>query len=419
MAGEERNWCGELRYDAATVARPQSLDELQTLVADAPKVKALGTRHSFSRVADSPGGILVDLAELPASVRVDHDTMTAAVPARWRYSQVTPELDSAGVALPNLGSLPHISVGGAIATGTHGSGDTNQVLSAHVCGLTYVAHDGTLRTVDRGDPELPALAVGLGAFGIVTELVLDVEPTYQVAQDYYAQPTWARFLAELDDVMSSAYSVNVHGSFGSDLLNGLWLKHRLADGQTAIDRPVDWFGATLVDVEDTGTGRHTLLGGTPGPWHERLPHFTPTGAPSTDGDELQSEYMVARSDAPAALEALRGLASTIDPHLHGFELRSIAADELWMSTAYQRDTFSIGLTWKQHPEEVRAALPVIERALEPFAPRAHPGKLSAMTGEVLAERQPRLRDFFAVVDRLDPTATFGSPYLDALRPEAL
>ena len=416
MVTEERNWCGELRYEAAEVVRPTSVEQLQELVAAAPRAKALGTRHSFSRVADTPGGLLIDLEQLPAAVSVDLGTMTATVPARWRYAQATTELERAGVALPNLGSLPHISVGGAVATGTHGSGDTNQVLSAHAAGLKYVAHDGELRVVERDDPDLPALAVGLGAFGIVTEVVLDVEPSYQVAQDYYAQPSWARFLDELDAVMASTYSVNVHGSFGPDLLNGFWVKHRLAPGQDAVERPAEWFGASLVDVEDTGTGRHTLLGGRPGPWNQRLPHFTPEGEPSAQGDELQSEYMVARADAPAALEALRRLAPLIDPHLHGFELRTIAADDLWMSTAHGRDTFSIGFTWKQHPDEVRAALPAIEAALDPFAARPHLGKLSAMSGDVLAERQPRAVDFFDVIDRLDPTGTFASPYLDALRP---
>ncbi|MEM8923716.1 MAG: FAD-binding protein [Actinomycetota bacterium] len=415
----ERNWCGELVYQAAEVRSPTTVDELQALVASAATVRALGTRHSFSTVADTPGGLLLDVTHLDTGITVDHQAMTATVPAGAPYGVVADALHAEGVALPNLGSLPHISVAGATATATHGSGDTNQVLSAAIVGLELITADGTLTSIDRASADLPALAVGLGAFGVITRVTLAVEPTYQVAQDVYLQPTWATFLGRLDEIMASAYSVNVHGHFAPDDLRAFWIKQRLdVDAHGAPvppERPPTWFGATLHE----GAARspsHTVIGGVPGPWSERLAHFRIEAPPSLGGDELQSEYMVARADAPDALRALRRMGDAIDPHLHGFELRSIAADDLWMSPAYGRDTFSIGFTWKQHPAEVRALLPPIEEALAPFAPRPHMGKLFAMGRSELADRLDRLDDWLALVDAYDPTGAFANPFLAALRP---
>ncbi len=418
----ERNWCGELVYQAADVIQPTSVEQVQELVASADRVKALGARHSFSAVADSPGGLLLDMTELDTGVAVnqspDNTTMTATVPGGASYGMVCDALEAKGLALQNLGSLPHISIAGGTATGTHGSGDTNQVLSAAIAGLELVTADGSLVNIDRSSPDLAAMAVGLGAFGVITKVTLDVEPSFMVLQDVYVGPAWSTFLDNLDEVMASAYSVNVGGNFSPDNLRSFWVKHRLpvdSSGAPVVpDRPSTLFGGTLYDSDEVRNPAATPLG-VPGPWSQRLAHFRLDAAPSVGGDELQSEWFVARADAADALRALRTMGDRIDPHLHGFELRTVAADDLWLSPAYGRDTFSLGFTWKKHPVEVRALLQPIEEALAPFSPRPHMGKLSAMGRDVLLERFDRLDDFLAVVDRYDPNGKFANPYLQSLR----
>lgn len=413
----EHNWSENFEFAAVDLARPTSLPQLQELVAGASKVKALGTRHSFTRVADTAGGLLINTSLLDFDVTVDHEAMTATVPGGWTYARVAEALEAEGVALANMGSLPHISLAGGTATGTHGSGDTNQVLAAAISGIEIVTADGSLRAFDRSSPELAALAVGLGAFGIITRLTLDVEPTFFMRQDMYRTTTWDEVLSNLDDILASAYSVNLHCHYGVPEFRTIWQKTRLETATTGqpidIDVPDELWGATRWDTIDFEPGRLNPLT-IAGPWLERLPHFTPQGSPSAGGDELQTEYFVGRADAVAALEALRGLGDRIDPHLRGSEIRSVAADDLWLSPCVGRDCLSIGFTWKKHLAEVTALLPDIEAALSPFAPTPHWGKLFAMERNELQHRFAKLDDFLALARELDPDATFQNAFLQRL-----
>ncbi len=411
-----QNWSKNIAYDAAEYAQPRSVEELQELVAGAKKVKALGTRHSFNRVADTAGGLQINTAALDLDVSVDHETMTATVPGGWTYGAVAQALETEGVALHNMGSLPHISVAGGTATGTHGSGDSNQILASAISGIELVTADGSLRHYDRSNPELAAIAVGLGAFGVITEMTLDVEPTYFMRQDVYLTSSWEIVLANLDDIMASAYSVNLHCHYAVPEFRTIWQKSRVAIGSDgkpeSTEVPDELWGATRWDtviIEDRVT-RAT----EPGPWLDRLPHFTPDGYPSSGGDELQSEYFVRRTDGVAALEALRELGERIDPHLRGTEIRSVASDELWLSPSVGRDTLSIGFTWLKHPAEVIALLPDIEAALAPFSPTPHWGKLFAMGRDELIDRFPRLDDFLSLASELDPEGTFQNAFLQRL-----
>lgn len=412
------NWSENLTYTAAELRQPSTLAELQEVVAGAAKVKALGTRHSFTDVADSPGGVLVSTAALDVGgVEVDHAAGTASVPGAWSYAAVAEALEAEGVALHNMGSLPHISVAGGTATGTHGSGDGNRVLSAAIRGLELVTADGSLLQVDADDPRLPAMAVGLGAFGVITRVTLQVEPSYWVRQHLYKDASWADVLANLDEVFASAYSVNLHADFSSTNTRTIWQKERLATdagGELVLPDVADerW-GASRLDVVDLDPGRVTQIT-EPGRWLHRLPHFVPGGTPSVGGDELQSEWFVDRADAVAAIEALRRMGDRIDPHLHGTEIRTVAADDLWLSPAYGRDCLSLGFTWKKHPAEVTALLAPIEEALAPFAPTVHWGKLFAMGRAELGERLPRLDDFLELAASMDPTGRFRNPFIDRL-----
>ncbi len=414
------NWSKNIEYKARELAHPTSIDELAELVAAASTGKALGTRHSFNRIADSAAGLQISTASLDLSVSVDRETMTATVPGGWTYGEVAACLHAEGVALPNMGSLPHISVAGGTATGTHGSGNTNQILAAAISGIELVTADGSVRSFDRSSPELPALAVGLGAFGIITQVTLEVEPSYLMRQDLYRNTTWGHVLENLDEVLASAYSVNLHCHYGVDEFRTIWQKSRIAvDGSgepVDVEVPDIAWGAERWDtiaIEGDRLNPATI----PGPWHERLPHFTPQGEPSARGDELQTEYFVGRSDAVAALEALRRMGDDIDPHLRGSEIRSVKGDGLWLSPCVGRDCLSIGFTWNKHPEEVEALLPKIEEALRPFAPTPHWGKLFAMERAELLDRFRRLDDFFTLAHALDPAGTFSNEFLQRLSGE--
>jgi xylitol oxidase len=419
------NWAGNLTYSADSLHYPTSVAEVQQLVAHEPRVKALGTRHSFNTIADCPGGALISLSELAPDITVDAQAMTVSVTGGTRYGVLAAELQSQGYALHNTGSLPHISVAGATATGTHGSGDRNGILSTAVAAVDLVKADGSLVPVDRSNPDLKALAVGLGAFGVITRLVLDIQPTYLVRQDVYRNAPWDTVLEAFDAVMASAYSVSLLGDFGSPVVSQLWQKGRVesvADGQQQPEPvPETLHGGTWYDdAEEPPDHALNVRAGIPGPWSERLPHFRLDAPPSAGGDELQTEYFVDRHHAVDALRTLRSLGDRISPHLHAAEIRTVAADDLWLSPAYERDSLCIGFTWRKHPAEVMALLPEIEAALAPYEPRPHWGKLFVFTAEDLARRFPRLPEFVDLTRTYDPTGTFSNPFLKggAIRPRS-
>jgi len=412
-----RNWAGNLAYSAESVYYPTSVVEVQELVARLPRVKALGTRHSFTTIADSPGGALISLSELAPEVTIDADAMSVSVTGGTRYGALAAELQAHGYALHNTGSLPHISVAGATATGTHGSGDRNGILSTAVSAVELVKSDGSLVTVDRSNPDLKALAVGLGAFGVIARVVLDIQPTYLVRQDVYRNAPWDSVLEVFDAVMSSAYSVSLIGDFGSPVVRELWQKSRVESAPDPIEQPEpvpkSLHGGTWYDdAEEPPDHTLNVRAGIPGPWSDRLPHFRLDAPPSVGGDELQTEYFVDRRHGVSSLRTLRSLGDRISPHLHATEIRTVAADDLWLSPAHERDSLCIGFTWRKHPTEVMALLPDIEAALAPYEPRPHWGKLFTFNSEDLARRFPRLPDFLELTTTYDPTGKFSNAFID-------
>jgi xylitol oxidase len=407
----ETNWAGNLTYRAVAVHHPATVAEVQDLVARLPRVRALGTRHSFSAVADRPGGDLVSLDALPPEIVGDADAMVVSVTGGTRYGELAAELHAKGFALHNTGSLPHISVAGATATGTHGSGDANGILSTAVVALDVVRADGSVTTVDRGDPDLAAVAVGLGMFGVITRVVLEVRPTYQVRQDVYVGAPWEGVLEAFDEIMAGAYSVSLMGDLGSPVLAQIWQKSRVGD-ERPTPAPQSLYGGRWYDDADVpaGIGLNPRAG-VVGPWSERLPHFRLDTPPSVGGDELQTEYFVARRHAVDALRVLRGMGERISPHLHAAEIRTVAADDLWLSPAYRRDSVSIGFTWRKQPEQVHTLIGDVEAALADFAPRPHWGKLHRLSGADLGLRFPRLQDALDLARHHDPAAKFASDLL--------
>ena len=378
-------------------------------------MRALGTRHSFSNVADSPGGELISLSRLAPEITIDRTESTVTVTGGTSYGVLAAELERNGYALHNMGSLPHISVAGATATGTHGSGDSNGILATAIRAVELVTADGSLVTVDQSNPDLAAVAVGLGAFGIITRVTLAIGPSFVVRQDVYQGAPWDVVVGSLDEVMASAYSVSLMTDFASSAFGAIWQKAITAPDADPTAAPQSLYGGTWDDDAGLPAGHNlNMRAGVPGPWSERIPHFPLDSEPSAGGDELQSEYFVDRHHGAAALEALRAMGERISPHLRTAEIRTAAADELWMSPAYRRNCLCIGFTWHKHPAEVAALLPDLEAALAPYEPRPHWGKLYALDEVDLSELLPRLGDFLGVVNAYDPDGKFSNPFLRRL-----
>ncbi|MBV9334739.1 MAG: FAD-binding protein, partial [Solirubrobacterales bacterium] len=173
---ELRNWGGNYAYRARALHRPTALAELQRLVVSCGRLRVIGSRHSFSAISD--GDELVTLEDLPGEVSVDRDAQTVSLPSHLRYGELAERLAAEGMALANLASLPHISVAGAVATATHGSGVTNGNLATAVAALELVRSDGEIARLRRGEPDFDGVVVALGALGVVTRVVLDVQPAY-------------------------------------------------------------------------------------------------------------------------------------------------------------------------------------------------------------------------------------------------
>ena len=408
METVETNWAGNHTYHARVV-RPRSVGELQEVVAREPRVRALGSRHSFTDLTDTDG-VLVSLADIPTAVDIDERSRTARVTGRAAYGEVVTQLEAACWALGNLASLPHISVVGAVATGTHGSGDGNGSLATAVAALDVVGPDGGVRTLTRGEDDFDGSVVALGALGVVTAVTLDIEPTYAVRQDLYTGLAWSTLADHFDAITSDAYSVSLFTRWGEDGISQVWRKSRGSDA------PDDFFGApralTTLHMLDGGPAEAvTQQGGVTGPWLDRLPHFRMEFTPSR-GEELQSEYLLPRGHALDAVGALRALREQMAPLLQTCELRTVAADDLWLSSAQGRDVVGIHFTWVRDVPAVYAVLPAIEAALLPLGARPHWGKCFVATAAELEPLYPRFGDFRDLRDRVDPDRTFGNAFLD-------
>ncbi|NEM89805.1 FAD-binding protein [Galbitalea soli] len=404
------NWAEVYDYRAAALERPTSVDEVIRLVERGTPLRALGSRHSFNDLADTTGA-LVDLAGLPVDLVIDEEARTASFGAGVRYGELAALLEGRGWAIHNMASLPHISVAGAVATATHGSGDRNGNLATAVAGLEFVNGAGRLVRLSRSDADFSGAIVSLGAIGLVTRITLDIEPSFQVRQDLYDELPWDAALEHLDRITSSAYSVSMFTRWVGETIGQVWLKSRM-------DQPVpptELFGARPAAREEHMVPEQeplntTTQGGVPGAWNDRLPHFKMGFTPS-NGTEIQSEFLVPRARAVEALRSLREIADRIEPLLLVTELRTMAADQLWLSGAYGTDALGIHFTWKKLPAEVTALLPEIEARLLPLGARPHWGKVFTAGADRVAPLYPRLRDFAALVARHDPQGLFHNAFL--------
>lgn len=413
----ERNWAGNYTYRAEKLHRPETLEELQEIVTKAPSVHVVGSRHSFNDIADSSE--LISLEPLtakgssPEAVTVDRQAKTVSFGAGVKYGELVETLNDEGLALHNMASLPHISVAGAISTATHGSGVRQGNLATAVAGLELVTSSGEIVKVSRGDDDFDGMVVGLGALGVITRIALDVQPAYEVEQRVYERLSWDALEQNFDEIVSCAYSVSLFTHWG-ETVDQVWVKRRTDEPQGVEE---DLFGAAPATAEQHPTGvldptPCTPQLGRPGPWSDRIPHFRMGFTPSS-GEEIQSECLLPRRYAVEAFEAVRGLSSRIRPLLQVSEIRTVAADQLWMSTAYGEDCVAIHFTWQQEQDAVERIAADIEEALAPFQVRPHWGKVFAAKAATIATLYERYGDFVRLVERLDPRGAFRNQWLES------
>ncbi|GAA5066254.1 xylitol oxidase [Thermocatellispora tengchongensis] len=415
MTPRPTNWAGNITFAAGRVHSPETLAELQSLVAGSVRARALGSAHSFTDIADSPG-VLISAERLPYELEVDAAAGTVRVGAGVRYAALSRALHERGYALRNLASLPHISVAGSCATGTHGSGDRNGGLATAVAAMDLVTGSGEPVTLARGDAGFAGAAVHLGALGVVTALELDIVPAYEMAQHVYEGLDLELVCERFDEVMSATYSVSLFTSWRGPVVDALWLKRRLDE-----PAPAGWApGEPFFGAAPAPGPRHPVPGvpaeactpqlGAPGPWHERLPHFRPDFPPSSRGDELQSEYLLPRRHAVEALRALDAVRGRIAPALQISEIRTVAADDLWLSPAYGEDVVGFHFTWVRDERAVLPVVDLLEGVLGAFGARPHWGKIFTTPAETLAARYPRLADFRDLARKYDPAGRFTNAY---------
>lgn len=400
------NWAGNVEFSAAAVHHPSTYADLQRIVAGSASVRVVGTGHSFNRIADTTGD-LVSLARLPAQFDVDTAAVSVRVSGGQRYGDIVQHLHAAGFALPNLASLPHISIAGAVATGTHGSGVRNGNLASSVRSVELLTADGEELVIGRDDDRFPGAVVSLGALGVVTALTLDLQPTFEIRQDVYED---LPFQGALADVLADGYSVSLFTDFAATRFTQAWRK-ALAPAPA----PSTFHGGRAADGK-----RHPITGldpsacteqsGIPGPWYDRLPHFRLDFTPSS-GDELQSEYFVPVAAGTDALDELAGLAPRIAPLLLVAEVRAIAGDDQWLSPCFGRDSIAFHFTWKPLEPAVTALLPDMEKALTVFEVRPHWGKLFTVPASDVSGAYSHMGQFVRLVRDLDPRGKFRSQFV--------
>ena len=409
------NWAGNYRYSTKRITHATSLPQIQEFVRKHQHFKVLGTRHCFNGIADSTDAFL-SLREMNQVVELDRARGRVTVQSGMSYGQLCPYLDQQGFALHNLASLPHISIAGACATATHGSGVTNGNLATSVSALEIVTAAGDVVSFSRDTDRraFEAAVVNLGALGVVTKVTLDLQPAFMMRQDVYLDLPMAQVREHFEEIMAAGYSVSLFTDWQRGRVNEVWVKRRVEQG-APLTVAKDFYGARPATVNvhpivELSAENCTEQMGVTGPWYERLPHFRMGFTPSS-GKELQTEYLVPRRNAVEAIAAVERLRDHVSPHLMITELRTIAGDDLWMSTCYKQPSLAIHFTWKPDWASVRHVLPMIERELAPFGARPHWGKLFTVPSAQLQQRFEMCAEFKRLVGQHDPHGKFRNQFL--------
>ena len=413
---QRTNWAGNYTFTAPDPRAAPSVAEAQAIVVGARKVRVLGSGHSFNDIADSED-VQLSLQSLNRVLHLDPIGRRVTVEGGIRYGDLAPVLHANGWALANLASLPHISVAGAVMTATHGSGSAIGNLATAVAALDILTASGDIKTVSRDTDAdtFSGAVVSLGALGVVTALTLDIEPTYLVRQDVYTDLPFAVIEAEFDAVFDAGTSVSVFTDWRGDAARAVWIKTRVSGAQAVSASQPDFFGAPLATrmmhpLPDANAEECTGQMGQPGPWHERLPHFRMGFAPS-DGSEIQAEYFVPRDAAARAVAIMRRHGDRLAPLLMTSEIRTIAADNLWLSPGIRGPYVGLHFTFRRDADGVRSVLPAIEADLGALGAVPHWGKVTTMAPATLWSRVPQLARFRDLARSFDPDGKFQNPYL--------
>lgn len=414
---ERRNWGRNIVYKAKNLVHPTSVEELQEIMKQAGYKKGLGSKHSYNDIADSPT-TQISLGKLNKVIAIDESNNTVTIEGGIKYEELAPKLHEKGKALHNLASLPQVTVAGACATGTHGSGTGNGSLATVVREIEFCSLDGELITIsrDKNPDTFDGAIVSLGALGIITRMVLDIEPAYDARQDLFLDLPLTSVVENFDEIMSSGYSVSLFTKWQNDLIDQVWIKRRM--DQTVNELGPNFFGGKVCQknihpIIELSAESCTDQLGVVGPWYDRLPHFKINGMPSAV-DELQSEYFIPIAHAADGMRAIAKLGDKILPYLYISEIRTIAADNLWMSQLYKRESVAFHFTWKPNWPEVKKLLPEIEAALAPFGVRPHWGKLNTIDPSTIQRSYERYTDFLKLLKKYDPIGKFSNDYLNRI-----
>ncbi len=409
------NWAGNYEYSTTNIHYPKTTEEIQAIVRKQKKLRVLGTRHSFNGIADSTDTI-ISLENLARSVQIDHKNNKVLLSANMRYGDLSQQLHASGYALHNLGSLPHISVAGACATATHGSGDRNRNLATAVSAVEIVDANGDLISFSRENngEMFKGVVVSLGGLGVIVNLTLDLLPAFEISQRVYEKLPIVQLEAHFDEIMASAYSVSLFTDWQSEFINQVWLKKK--PKTESLMEEAAFFGAIpaghqMHPIAEFSASSCTQQLGVAGAWHERLPHFRFDATPSA-GNELQSEYFVPRRYAVDALRAVHSLRHEFAPYLFISEIRSVAADTLWLSPCRNQDSIAFHFTWKLDWAAVSQLLPLLEAKLAPFDARPHWGKLFTMSPQRLQSLYEKLPQFQQLLLQHDPQGKFRNEFLE-------
>lgn len=409
------NWAGNYVYSTNKLIPATSLDQIRNFVYNNKQFKVLGSRHCFNGIADTKH-IFLSMKTMDDLVSINEDNKTVTVSAGATYGKVAPILHQQGYALHNLASLPHISVAGACITATHGSGVKNGNLATAVLGMEVVTANGDVKEISKeNDPELfYGSVVNLGGIGVLTKMTLSIQPTFNMRQVLFENLQLSTLESNLNEILSSGYSVSLFTDWKSNRFNQVWIKSR-ADQSNEWTNSKEFFGANpatknLHPIGELSAIHCTEQMGVEGEWYERLPHFKMGFTPSS-GKELQSEYFVPYEHAYKALNAVSELKGQIAPLLQISEIRTIAEDNFWMSPCYKTPSMAIHFTWKQDWPAVQKILPLIEEKLQAFRVRPHWGKLFTMAPGKLKSSYERLNDFKELLYQMDPEGKFKNEFL--------
>ena len=429
IGGTWQNWARSAQVKPLRVERPRSPEGVQravvAAVAQGLTIKAVGAGHSFTGIAVAPG-VLLELDDLQGLVSADRASGRVTLLAGTRLHRIPALLAPFGLAMENLGDIDRQSISGAISTGTHGTGAGFGGLAAQVVGATLVTAAGEfLRVDDEHNAEmLPAVALGLGALGILTEVTLQCVPAF--AMEAIDEP------APLDDVLASLD----HRVEASDHFEFYWFPHTdvaLTKRQTRVPEstrrqplPVigRWIDETLLS---NGVYRLVCAAGQVAPAitppfnrlavkltgdrrYTELSHRVLTQSRTVRFREM--EYALPADHVVPAFRAVRALIEQRGWRIEfPIEVRFAAADDRWLSTAHGRDTGYIAVHryWRADPSEYFEA---VEQIMLEHGGRPHWGKLHTLTADRLRESYPRFDDFTALRDQLDPDRRFTNRYLD-------